>query len=401
MAKVLLNRTEQVLMKKCAAVNGGTSMENRKQNADTDREELLDESLSAKAGDADTEMEDRENPADGESADASEENSNPLLKLTIDDLDLSVRAYNSLRRSGFQTVQDIVEGIHSIEDFYRFPYMGRRSSEEICTKLAGYGFRLAPDKGFVFKAKEAVKNITLDNYETYYAMHRRDFNHKLKIHQESFEQRGMTLSSIGFTELYEQKNGDVRARLIYHITFSDAYDFSCARLGISAVARDAESFVISQTRERVQSAELTLSANAIDEAAVIEVSAIGAPPPKKRASQEFTRSKACGVDFDIDFGSFERLRMKLSAYGFRQEKNGGKCDSIVMAEVNPLEPGGVEDLPAMRLCAVLCQGSAIVEMGSTEIVDFSGRFKGNMARIAVESSGDLAVSGIKLYMEAK
>ena len=84
----------------------------------------------------------------------------------------------------------------------------------------------------------------------------------------------------------------------------------------------------------------------------------------------------------------------------RAEKDGRKCHLIIMAEVSQLENGRGEELPTIRLCAVLYQDGAIIEMGSTEIVDYRGRFIGNMARIKIETSTDVSVSSIKLYIKA-
>lgn len=66
-----------------------------------------------------------------------------LLEESIDELDLSVRAFNCLRRANVSTVGDLV-GM-SREDLMRVRNMGRRCLFEIEQKLAMRGLRLAPE----------------------------------------------------------------------------------------------------------------------------------------------------------------------------------------------------------------------------------------------------------------
>ena len=71
-----------------------------------------------------------ENERDMESADSKWEN------YLIDDLDLSVRAYNLLKRAGINTVGDI---IYKAEDYVRIRNLERKSFEEINNKLISVG----------------------------------------------------------------------------------------------------------------------------------------------------------------------------------------------------------------------------------------------------------------------
>ena len=192
-------------------------MENNKQNTNIEQEKSIDEiminddsdlefdyteDIEFDSDDLNTDIIEQEDSDDGEPANSVEEDCNHFLRLTIDELDLSTRACNCLRRAGIQSVQDIISRIHSIEDFNNIRNMGRLSSEEVCEKLAEYGFILVPEQGFIFKANDGRKKITQKNYKTYFEIHRQDLNHKLKVNQESFAIRGMSPSSIGFTKLY-------------------------------------------------------------------------------------------------------------------------------------------------------------------------------------------------------
>ena len=55
--------------------------------------------------------------------------------MAIEDLGLSVRSYNCLRREGIYSVRDILEKIKTPEDFNRVRNLGKKSSEEIYIKL--------------------------------------------------------------------------------------------------------------------------------------------------------------------------------------------------------------------------------------------------------------------------
>ena len=54
---------------------------------------------------------------------------------SIDELDLSVRAMNCLKRAGFKTVGELVKNIDGSDDLKRFRNMGRKSAGEIMQKL--------------------------------------------------------------------------------------------------------------------------------------------------------------------------------------------------------------------------------------------------------------------------
>lgn len=66
-----------------------------------------------------------------------EEPINKKLELTIDKLDLSVRLYNSLKRSGISTVAQVVS--QTEEEVMRFRSLGRKSFKELKEKLAEHG----------------------------------------------------------------------------------------------------------------------------------------------------------------------------------------------------------------------------------------------------------------------
>lgn len=66
-----------------------------------------------------------------------------VLDLTIDELDLSVRSFNCLKRAGINTVADLIG--KSEEDMMRVRNLGRKSLEEVIAKLDSFGFTLKKD----------------------------------------------------------------------------------------------------------------------------------------------------------------------------------------------------------------------------------------------------------------
>lgn len=69
-----------------------------------------------------------------------EDKKDKLLEMTIEELDLSVRSYNCLKRAGINTVQELV--LKSEEDMMKVRNLGKKSLEEVEQKLAALGFGL-------------------------------------------------------------------------------------------------------------------------------------------------------------------------------------------------------------------------------------------------------------------
>lgn len=73
--------------------------------------------------------------------DASGESSNKGMVMVIEDLDLSVRSYNCLKRAGIQTVEELIQKTE--EDMMRVRNLGKKSLKEVKDKLIdlGLGFK--------------------------------------------------------------------------------------------------------------------------------------------------------------------------------------------------------------------------------------------------------------------
>ena len=70
-----------------------------------------------------------------------------LTEAPLEDLELSVRSYNCLKRAGMQTVGDLVEGIDSRADLLKIRNLGMRSANEIMQAVMAYQYFLLSDDG--------------------------------------------------------------------------------------------------------------------------------------------------------------------------------------------------------------------------------------------------------------
>lgn len=66
-----------------------------------------------------------------------------ILEMTIEELDLSVRSFNCLKRANINTVEDLTEKTE--EDMMKVRNLGRKSLEEVIAKLQSLGFALKSD----------------------------------------------------------------------------------------------------------------------------------------------------------------------------------------------------------------------------------------------------------------
>ena len=67
-----------------------------------------------------------------------------VLEMTIEELDLSVRSFNCLKRAGINTVEDLIS--KSEEDLMKVRNLGRKSLEEVVQKLNSLGFNLREEE---------------------------------------------------------------------------------------------------------------------------------------------------------------------------------------------------------------------------------------------------------------
>ncbi|MBP3637417.1 MAG: DNA-directed RNA polymerase subunit alpha [Clostridia bacterium] len=67
-----------------------------------------------------------------------------VLEMTIEELDLSVRAYNCLKRAGINSVAELVQ--RNQEDMMKVRNLGRKSLEEVEQKLEALGLGLRPNE---------------------------------------------------------------------------------------------------------------------------------------------------------------------------------------------------------------------------------------------------------------
>ncbi len=64
-----------------------------------------------------------------------------ILKMVIEDMDLSVRSYNCLKRANIHTVEDLTKKTE--DDMLKVRNLGRKSLDEVIQKLESYGLALS------------------------------------------------------------------------------------------------------------------------------------------------------------------------------------------------------------------------------------------------------------------
>lgn len=67
-----------------------------------------------------------------------------VLEMTIEELDLSVRSFNCLKRAGINTVEDLIS--RTKDDMMKVRNLGRKSLEEVINKLDSLGFTLSKEE---------------------------------------------------------------------------------------------------------------------------------------------------------------------------------------------------------------------------------------------------------------
>ncbi|VBB04864.1 rna polymerase alpha dna-directed subunit chain nucleotidyltransferase transferase transcription transcriptase [Lucifera butyrica] len=82
-----------------------------------------------------------EEGTEGTFAEQPEDGTAKTMEMTIEDLDLSVRSYNCLKRAGINTVAELVQKTE--EDMMKVRNLGRKSLEEVKKKLIELGLSLA------------------------------------------------------------------------------------------------------------------------------------------------------------------------------------------------------------------------------------------------------------------
>ena len=67
-----------------------------------------------------------------------------VLEMTIEELDMSVRSFNCLKRAGIDTVEDLIN--RTEEDMMKVRNLGKKSLEEVIQKLNSLGLDLKKEE---------------------------------------------------------------------------------------------------------------------------------------------------------------------------------------------------------------------------------------------------------------
>ncbi|MBP0960029.1 MAG: DNA-directed RNA polymerase subunit alpha, partial [Oscillospiraceae bacterium] len=67
-----------------------------------------------------------------------------ILEMSIDELELSVRSFNCLKRAGINTVNDLIS--RSEEEMMKVRNLGKKSFDEVKEKLNSLGYNLSSEE---------------------------------------------------------------------------------------------------------------------------------------------------------------------------------------------------------------------------------------------------------------
>ena len=76
--------------------------------------------------------------------DSRDESKEKVLEIVIEELDMSVRSFNCLKRAGINTVQDLTNKTE--EEMIKVRNLGKKSLEEVIQKLASLGLSLKKEE---------------------------------------------------------------------------------------------------------------------------------------------------------------------------------------------------------------------------------------------------------------
>ncbi|MBP3793918.1 MAG: DNA-directed RNA polymerase subunit alpha [Ruminococcus sp.] len=76
-------------------------------------------------------------------AEKDDKSKEKVLEMTIEELDLSVRSFNCLKRAGINTVNDLID--KSAEEMMKVRNLGKKSFEEVKSKLHSLGYELSSE----------------------------------------------------------------------------------------------------------------------------------------------------------------------------------------------------------------------------------------------------------------
>ena len=77
-----------------------------------------------------------------------------VLEMTIEELDLSVRAFNCLKRAGVNSVGDLIN--KSPDEMMKVRNLGKKSLEEVISKLEALGFNLNTEEDWILGVRTLV-----------------------------------------------------------------------------------------------------------------------------------------------------------------------------------------------------------------------------------------------------
>lgn len=202
------------------------------------------------------------------------------MGMTIEEMDLSIRAYNCLKRAGINTVGDITS--RTIDEFMKVRNLGRKALEEVLAKIESMGLKL---KDEVEQESELEEELKQEN-----ANSQQEKTEETKVHEderkedvEVEKQEETNEEDVGTEELKEARK-DPYTELVSQILGCDT---EYAELGkkISAVNEQRES-VNKKIEELINQIDGLTNGNVTQDAATTIMQAVKVLNEQKNIQKE-------------------------------------------------------------------------------------------------------------------
>lgn len=244
-------------------------------------------------------------------------------------------------------------------------------------------------------------NVTTENFEAYFSEHRDEYNQKIQINEQSFQDRQLKVLSYGVAKFHENWEKEIVGDVCINVEYSSNYDYSKSSIQILAIFKDFKSFVIYQSYKDVDDVDsITVEAQLIDEAATIEIIAIGDKPSKIAVADRNMTVKRIKNDlYSIDYQSFEDRGFEFVSVGIKKDKVQRKYKTTVLAELSVISTDTFDEGMNPKVCIILYDyNGLIIDAGQTDVPYIRNGYQIRFAKVEFESSNEFYIKSVKVFM---
>lgn len=251
------------------------------------------------------------------------------------------------------------------------------------------------------EAEEARKGAEIAARYTHFCENRSAYNHKIRIDEQSFHDRAMTVCSYGVTKFAKYHSGEITGELCVAVQYSKEYDFLDTNIFIKVIIENSEKFILHQTRIYNDGGiPATIPANLFDDAEVIRIRAEGGIPKKKsEADIRLARKKINNILYDIDDLSFKERGLAIASLGLKSDNPDKRFTQKLMVELEMIDPDALKGSRKPTIYSALYgSDGSICDIGQVEVVYPPSGFLRQYFSMTFESSYGWFIQSIKLFM---